>query len=156
MNQGYYDSVRKEGKWPSIIEAFNASAAAFPSRIAFSIYEGKERREYTYEQVSGYIRNTALYMQEAGVEEGDRVLLIGKNSPAWATGYLSIQAIGAVVVPLDVFSTPEKVEALGLFSSVKGMIADVSWLEKMKGTPFDASLTFRISLEETRDTDISL
>ena len=156
MNQAYYEKVMPDGKWPSIVEAFNRSAARFPQRTAFSCFEGKNKHTYTYRQIADQIRAVALYLNEKGVKNGDRVLLIGKNSPAWATGYLSIQALGAVVVPLDVFSTPEKVNALGLFSEVTAMIADEQWLTRMEGAELDVSLKVKISLESRVGQALSL
>jgi len=35
-----------------------------------------------------------------GVEKGDRVALLGENSPNWGIAYLSITTMGAVVVPI--------------------------------------------------------
>ena len=36
-----------------------------------------------------------------GVKPGDRVLLIGENSPEWVLAYFAILAAGAVAVPLE-------------------------------------------------------
>ncbi|MBN2858644.1 MAG: AMP-binding protein [Sphaerochaetaceae bacterium] len=156
MSGIYYQTVMPDGQWPSIPEVFNQSAVRFPERTAFSCFEGSDKHTYTYRQIADQIRIVGMYLKDKGVKEGDRILLIGKNSPAWATGYLSIQAIGAVVVPLDVFSTPEKVNALGLFSEVSAMLADEQWLVRMKGTPLYDTLTVRLSLESTVDDAHSL
>jgi len=156
MRHAYYEKVRSEGQWPSIVEVFNRSVARFPERTAFSCYEGKDKHTYTYRQVADQIRAVAFYLKEKGIVPGDRVLLIGRNSPAWATGYLSIQALGAVVVPLDVFSTPDKVNALGLFSEVSGMVGDEQWLVRMEGSDLDASLKVKVSLESRVEDALSL
>lgn len=156
MNEAYYATVRKDGQWPSIPQVFNRSAQRFPDRPAFSCFEGNEKRTYTYRQISGMLHTTGCYLRENGVKEGDRVLLIGKNSPAWAVGYLSIQSIGAVVVPLDVFSTPQKVNDLGLFSEVTAMLADEQWLLRIAGSELEATLTVTVSLEKATEGALSL
>ena len=46
-------------------------------------------------------------LQERGVKPGERILLWAPNSPLWVAAYFGCHKIGAVVVPLDVRSTPE-------------------------------------------------
>ncbi len=147
MKEAYHTYVSEGGHWPSIVQVFNRSAASFPDRPAFSCFEGNDKHTYTYRQVADRIYTTGCYLKEGGVQEGDRVLLIGKNSPAWAIGYLSIQSIGAVVVPLDVFSTPQKVNDLGLFSEVTAMLADEQWLLRIAGSELESTLRVKVSLE---------
>ena len=36
-----------------------------------------------------------------GIKPGDRVLLIGENSPDWVLAYFAILCAGAIAVPLD-------------------------------------------------------
>ncbi len=149
MNQTYYDGIMRDGRWPSIVSVFNASAARFPDRPAFSIYEGKEKRVHTYREASEGVRSAAHFLRDSGIRPDDKVLLIGKNSPSWAAGYLAIQSLGAVVVPIDTFASPETVSALSLHSEVKGILADPLWIEKLEKTPLWNTLTVKVSLEES-------
>ena len=54
----------------------------------------------------------ARYLQERGVEKGDRVLLWAPNMPEWVELYFAGHAIGAVLVPLDVRSARDFVDAV--------------------------------------------
>jgi long-chain acyl-CoA synthetase len=54
----------------------------------------------TYNDLSIHIRNTTSLLITLGVEKGDRVALLGENSPNWGIAYFSITCMGAVVVPI--------------------------------------------------------
>ncbi len=61
--------------------------------------EGLTRITYrTWRDVSYHAAET---LRAAGVNPGDRVVLSGKNSPAWAMAYFGILRAGGVVVPVD-------------------------------------------------------
>ncbi|MBK8942198.1 MAG: AMP-binding protein [Polyangiaceae bacterium] len=61
--------------------------------------DGLTRITYKSWRDASYFVAEAL--QAAGVEAGDRVVLSGKNSPAWAIAYFGILRAGAVAVPVD-------------------------------------------------------
>jgi long-chain acyl-CoA synthetase len=64
---------------------------------AFSDYKGKT---YTYADFAGRMARVALILEVAGVDEGDKVALIGRNSAGWAMDFFSILSYGAVAVPV--------------------------------------------------------
>lgn len=54
----------------------------------------------TYDDLSILVRNISSLLITLGIEKGDRVALLGENSPNWGVAYLSITTMGAVVVPI--------------------------------------------------------
>ncbi len=54
----------------------------------------------SYNEMLIHVRNTSSMLITLGVEKGDRVALLGENSPSWAISYLAITCMGAVVVPI--------------------------------------------------------
>lgn len=64
---------------------------------AFSDYKGET---YTYADFAGRIARVALILEAAGVKEGDKVALIGRNSAGWAMDFFAILSYGAVAVPV--------------------------------------------------------
>ncbi len=64
---------------------------------AFSDYEGQT---YTYKEVAHNMLRFHAMLQAANVQQGDKVILLGRNSANWATTYLSLITYGAVVVPV--------------------------------------------------------
>jgi len=56
-------------------------------------------RTWTYRQAAEATHGIARFLIEKGVKKGDRVAIIGENSPRWFHTYAGAIAIGAVVVP---------------------------------------------------------
>jgi long-chain acyl-CoA synthetase len=65
--------------------------------------------ELSYE-VCGYaVASIMAYLRKRGVKKGDRVAILGWNSPEWVWGDFAIQSIGAVTVPIYPNSSAEQV-----------------------------------------------
>src|SRR3972149_10527952 len=47
-----------------------------------------------------------------GIAPGDRVLLIGDNSPAWVLAFFAIANAGAIAVPLDHLIAPDELRPI--------------------------------------------
>jgi long-chain acyl-CoA synthetase len=55
---------------------------------------------YTYSDIACFINRLHTFFANAGLKEGDKVALLGKNSARWCSIYLSVVSYGAVVVPI--------------------------------------------------------
>lgn len=64
---------------------------------ALTDYNGES---FTYLGVAHEIIRFHLVFKKAGIQQGDKIALIGKNSARWCIGYLSVITYGAVVVPV--------------------------------------------------------
>jgi long-chain acyl-CoA synthetase len=64
---------------------------------ALGDYQGKS---YSYRDIAGSILKIHMLFREAGIEEGDKIALLGKNSANWCTVYLATVTYGAVTVPI--------------------------------------------------------
>src|SRR4051794_16374354 len=76
--------ARKYGPYPALI-----MKPSFRSRVT------------TFRELEEMSLRMARYLQERGVEKGDRVLLWAPNMPEWVELYFACHLIGAVLVPLD-------------------------------------------------------
>ncbi len=96
------------GEWPTLPELFFINARRFPEASCFTDFEGPGGAKQTlnYKQVEQNIKSLAAWMKKNGIDRGDRVAVSGKNSPEWATVYLSALTCGATVCPLD-YALPE-------------------------------------------------
>jgi len=54
----------------------------------------------TYANMAIIVHNVSGMLSTLGVGKGDKVALIGENSPNWGMAYLAITSMGAVVVPI--------------------------------------------------------
>jgi long-chain acyl-CoA synthetase len=65
--------------------------------LAFSDYEGKD---FTYCEVATIIKSLHLFYQITGLQRGDRIAVLGRNSAHWGAVFLSAISAGLVIVPI--------------------------------------------------------
>ncbi|RKX73057.1 MAG: long-chain fatty acid--CoA ligase [Spirochaetes bacterium] len=112
-----------KGEWPTIPEQFHLSAHLYPEQTAFTQFSPEEVR-ITYREALEYVKNIASWLVGKGLKKGDRVILIGKNSPWWALGYLAALEAGGVIVPMDAQMEDETANRLITFAEARFLIAD--------------------------------
>lgn len=59
------------------------------------------REEFTYRELYMRVRACATWLINEGVEPGDRVVIVGHNTPAWIVHYLAVLCLGAVIAPAN-------------------------------------------------------
>ncbi len=115
-----------------------------------------------YNELSVLVNNTSCLLATLGIEKGDRVALLGENSPNWGIAYLSIVSMGAVVVPiLPDFSSVEVARILE-HSQSKAIFISAKQVAKIalnsKQTSMDVillnNLELRLPTDDTLDTSI--
>jgi long-chain acyl-CoA synthetase len=73
------------------------SAARFGDRPALSLLGGDP---VSYRTMLDRARGAASRLASRGVRAGDRVAILGENSPSWGTAYFAVTSMGAVAVPI--------------------------------------------------------
>lgn len=61
---------------------------------------GIEKDTYTYKELGEKVELISEFMRENGIIKGDKVAILGENSPHWGISYLAITTMGAVAVPI--------------------------------------------------------
>lgn len=104
------ERARSGGVVPRTLGGYlEAAAERFGERPAL-LYRPRYRLEtWSYARLWQECERVAAWLQERGVEKGDRVVLWAPNSPWWVAAYFGCLRIGAIVVPLDVRSGPDYV-----------------------------------------------
>ncbi|MFA7641868.1 MAG: AMP-binding protein, partial [Sphaerochaetaceae bacterium] len=146
-----YRGTLFEGEWPSICHMFLITLRRYPERPAFTVIEGNAKHSLTYAQIARRIGGLAAFLHSRGIVKGDRVILNGKNSPAWAMSYLGIIFSGAIVVPLDNQMGSDRVDALSAFSQAKGIFADRDVLDRLEEGSWLATQDLIVSLDGAGD-----
>lgn len=62
---------------------------------------------HSWNDVAADVRRLASVLVNAGVNQGDRVMISAENRPEWALADLAVMAIGAIVVPAYVTNTED-------------------------------------------------
>jgi long-chain acyl-CoA synthetase len=105
---------------------------------ALSDYNGDT---FTYAEVAGHVNYFHRFFKEAGIQPGDKIALVGKNSARWAILYLSVVSYGATLVPIlpdfkaeDLHDIVNHSDAVLLFSGgiISGRL-DAKMMPNIKG-----------------------
>lgn len=65
-----------------------------------SLTDYTEKKSYTYQGVAEEIAKLHLLYEQCGIQKGDKISLVGRNSPHWCIVYLATITYGAVIVPI--------------------------------------------------------
>jgi len=94
-----------------LLEMLEAAAENHRSRVALRM-AGERKERFTYGELREWAGRVALFLADAGLAKGDRVLLAGENRPEWAICYFGILLAGGVAVPVDAKLTEPELENL--------------------------------------------
>jgi len=93
----------------SLVDMLDRAADRYGSQVAMIARRPSgEQTRMTYRELRDKARRAALLLATRGIKPGDRVLLIGENSPDWVLGYFAILWAGAIAVPLDHLMSAEE------------------------------------------------
>ncbi len=90
----------------NFVGTLEAAIKANWNRKALSNFQGET---YNFSDVAHQIKKIHNAFELAGIQEGDKITLIGKNQASWGISYIAIVSYGAVVVPLLVDFKPKDV-----------------------------------------------
>ncbi len=87
---------------------------------------------YSYRDIAEKILKFHILFKESGIEEGDKVALIGKNSANWCVTYLATVTYGAVIVPVLPDFKPEDLSNIIIHSDSRLLFADEKIFETLE------------------------
>lgn len=118
----------------TINAALNRSRVQHPSRPSLG-FVGEQ--SLTYSQLSILARNTSGMLITLGIEKGDRVAILGENSPNWGIAYFSITCMGAVAVPILPEFTQQDVLKILDHSQAKAIFVTTKQISKLDSLGLD-------------------
>ena len=74
---------------------------------------GTADQEWSYRTLGGHVARIAARLREAGIEPGDRVLLIAPTTPEFVAAYYAILSAGAVAVTANPMATATELRHIG-------------------------------------------
>ena len=105
----------------NLVESFTACVREHWDQPCYTDYGGATLR---YSDVAARILQLHHIFREAGVERGDKIAVVGRNSSHWAVTYFATITYGAVIVPILSDFTAEEIhhivshsDAMLLFAS---------------------------------------
>ncbi len=86
--------------WPNLCALFFARAKELGDRnFLWAKQAGAAYQPLTWRQTESAVKDLARGLRAAGVEPGQRVVLVSENRPEWLIADLAIMAAGAITVP---------------------------------------------------------
>ncbi len=89
----------------TLVDLVQVGAERFDRRPALLIRPFFRTRTWRYRDLARIVPRAARVVHDAGVGQGDRVIVWAVNRPEWGIAFFSIAHLGAVSVPLDVRHT---------------------------------------------------
>src|SRR5260370_38736473 len=107
----------------TINELLHTAVSHYSERVVFiePIGEGG-MTSLTYSDLLDRVHNFAGYLQEEGLEKGDRIILWSASRIDWMIAYFGALLTGAVVVPLDVNSKEDFLSKIEQSTEAKYLI----------------------------------
>jgi long-chain acyl-CoA synthetase len=90
-----------------------------------------KEKGYTYREIAAEILKNHIFFRDAGIKEGDKIALVGRNSAHWCMIYLAAVTYGAVVVPILPDFKPEDLTNLVNHSDSKLLFIDDKLFESI-------------------------
>lgn len=87
---------------------------------------------YTYKEIAEVILKMHMVFREYGIQEGDKVALLGRNSANWCAIYLAVVTYGAVIVPILPDFKPEDLHNIINHSDSKIIFVDDKLWEQLE------------------------
>jgi acetyl-CoA synthetase len=137
-NQTDLARARAEFRWPEL-SSWNWAYDWFDvlatdnARVALRIVrDGQPDEATTFQEMALRSRSVARYMQNAGVQKGDRVLIMLTNvTPLWET-MLACMRIGAVMIPATAQLTSDDIDDRIARGGVRHIVTDAEGASKLR------------------------
>ncbi len=139
--------MEKRKQQLTIKRLIEESLEKFSDKPALSFYFQKP---ITYKELKRRIEAISTLLKDRGIRKGDKVAIIGENSPNWAIAYLGIVFMGAVVVPILPDFPREDILNVLKHSDSKLLFATKKHIEKIVNEECSNVKTI-ISLDDFKD-----
>ena len=107
----------------------------YGGKTALVLHEGES---FTYAGLAAYAAELAEFLKERGIRPGDRVAILGENSPRWGIAYFAITSMGAIAVPILTEFPPKEIARIIQHSESAAVFVSRRQYEKLESVPLEA------------------
>ncbi len=118
------------GEWPTLKELFILQTELYRDKPCWREFQPKILN-LTYGDALTRVKNVSSWLLSLGLKKGDKVIVSGKNSVAWAVVYMAALYMGGIIVPLDNSLHDEDFVKLAKFSDSSVLICDKDRMNKV-------------------------
>ncbi len=118
--------------YPNLIEMMDEVVEDNPYGVCVQKLVDERLETMTFGEFRRGVYAVAKLLKEQGnIQQGDRVLLVGDNSPYWPMAYFGILTLGAVAVPLDPALDIDRLKNLRRSSKAKFALWDEKFFKSV-------------------------
>ena len=118
----------------TLYELFHRSVKEFADRTAFSLFDGET---LTYAEVGRRVALVQENLKSAGLNAGDKVVLLSSNMPNWGVCYFAIVTAGLVAVPILSDFTGEELDMIIEHAEAKALLCSDKLFTKLSKETVD-------------------
>ncbi len=118
----------------TLAEVIKVSADSFGDKVAFSEISGSS---LTYKEFGEKVKSISAFLEERGINKGDKVALLSENKPNWGIAYFAITSMGAVVVPIMTEFSAGEIRHIIRHSGSKAVFVSAKLFEKVEGCDYE-------------------
>lgn len=111
------------------------SSARFGGKVALAFHGGES---FTYADVAAQAGELSAFLRERGIATGDRVVILGENSPRWGVAYFAITSMGAIAVPILTEFPPKEIARIVEHSGSGAIFVSRRQYEKLELVPMES------------------
>lgn len=91
------------GEWPTFPEMMRISVKRFADSPFLTAFDGPKdsKTTLTFAQTLAKVEQLAKWMIQNGIKKGDKIAVMGKNSPQWAVVYHATFFASGIIIPID-------------------------------------------------------
>ncbi len=138
--------------------AFNVAAYFIESNLAQGRSEKTafyyQSETYTYNQVSRFVRRTAMLLSELGLERENRMAILLPDTPEFVFAFWGAIWLGAVPVPINTACTVDDMQYILHDSRAKVLLTTQEWQEKL--APIESQFLRRVLLVDGENPFLSM
>lgn len=132
MGKGKHKIIRPSRGWYIIPEWLVRTVEQFPQITAVKIKRNGDWFTLSYKELFQKVQSLAALLLRDGIGKGDRVGIIGKNSPEWIIAFFAISFAGAAIVPIDSRLEASEYRHIIKEAELKGIFASDKFLPELK------------------------
>lgn len=119
ISPGVFDELGLE----TLPDLYDYAISMFGPSVLLKKHHPWGYQSITYQEFGKLMSFIGAGLVEAGLDKGDRVVLIAENSPEWMLVYAAITSCGGTIVPLDPRMKENEIRHLMIHSEAKFIIS---------------------------------
>ena len=94
----------------TLSELFTQTCHRYSSNTVCSYRPKFRTLSWTYNDMWNHANSFAHTLRQQGIQKGDKIILVGFNSPFWMAAFFGVQLVGATAIPLSPESKSDFIE----------------------------------------------